>query len=86
MSGDSRIKLRLLFALLLVVLAGVLIVQNVEPMAVRFLFVTVSMPKAALLVITLLAGVAIGILLALTLSGARRSASFQHPEIEPPQQ
>ncbi len=43
-------------------LAGVLILQNTESVDTRLLFVTVSMPRAALLLATLLAGFALGVL------------------------
>jgi len=84
--ADSRSKFKLLLAFLLVVLVAVLIIQNVEPMAVRFLFITVIMPRAALLAITLLAGIAIGILISLALGGHRSDRRLKDLEIEPPRQ
>lgn len=84
MFKDSRTKVKLLIALLLVVLAGVLIAQNVEPMAVQFLFITLIMPRAALLTITLLVGVAIGILISLILSGRRLGTKLKHLEVDSP--
>ncbi|HET98055.1 MAG TPA: DUF1049 domain-containing protein [Desulfurivibrio alkaliphilus] len=86
MLADSRSKFKLLLAFLLVVLVAVLIIQNVEPMAVRFLFITVIMPRAALLAITLLAGIAIGILISLALGGHRSDRRLKDLEIEPPRQ
>ncbi|MFH7319735.1 lipopolysaccharide assembly protein LapA domain-containing protein [Desulfurivibrio sp. D14AmB] len=86
MLADSRSKFKLLLALLLVALVAVLIIQNVEPTEVRFLFITVIMPRAALLAITLLAGIAIGILISLALSGHRSDRRLKHLEIEPPSQ
>lgn len=67
----NRVKLKLVAALALAVLAIVVIAQNVEPVTVQLLFVSVTMPRAALLAITLLVGVAIGILISLSLAGRR---------------
>lgn len=49
----------------LLALAIVWILQNRGPVQTRFLFVSVIMPQSALLAITLLAGIAGGLLLAL---------------------
>ncbi len=62
-------KAKLLAAALLAVLSIVWILQNQGPVQTKFLFVTVTMPQPALLAIILLAGVAMGILLALSQSG-----------------
>lgn len=64
-------KIKLIAVLALVLLAGTWIFQNREIVQTKLLFFTVTMPQSALLAITLLAGVAIGILLAWTLSGKR---------------
>jgi len=53
----------------LIVLAIIWILQNGGSVQTKFLFVTVSMPQPALLAITLLVGVAAGILLALNQTG-----------------
>lgn len=58
-------KLKLIAMLGLVVLAIIWILQNRDPVQTRFLFVSVIMPQSALLAITLLAGIAAGILIAL---------------------
>ena len=62
-------KIRLMAAVCLAVLAVIWILQNGGPVQTKFLFVTVTMPQSALLAITLLVGVAAGILLALGLPG-----------------
>jgi len=49
----------------MLVLIIVWILQNREPVQVRFLFVSVMMPQAVMLVITLLAGIATGMLVSL---------------------
>ena len=51
--------------LFLAVLAVVLILQNTETVTTRMLFVTIGMPLAALLALTLLIGFAGGVLVAL---------------------
>ena len=58
-------NLRLYVAIALAVLAIVLILQNLEPVETRLLFVTMVMPRAALLAVTMLIGIATGVLLSL---------------------
>jgi len=69
-------RLRLIVAFGLVVLAIIWILQNTGAVQTRFLFVTVTMPQAALLAITILIGVGAGILLGLARvgTGARTSS------------
>ena len=62
-------KIKLMVAVGLLVLAIIWILQNGGPVQTKFLFITVTMPQSALLAITMLAGVAAGILLALDMSG-----------------
>lgn len=81
----TRVKLKIVAAFILAVLAIVIIVQNVEPVAVQILFVTVTMPRAALLAITLLVGIAIGILISLGLTGRRVVAGQEILELREPQ-
>jgi len=64
-------KIRLIVLLGLAVLAVIWILQNGGSVQTKFLFATVTMPQPALLAITLLVGVAAGILLALGQSGKR---------------
>lgn len=58
-------KIKLVTLMILAVLAVVLILQNTQAVATRLLFVTVSMPLAALLALTLLVGFAAGVLAAI---------------------
>ncbi len=58
-------KFKLIALLILAVLAIILILQNREVVDTRLLFVTVSMPVAALLALTLLLGFAGGVLVAM---------------------
>lgn len=59
---DTVSKPRLIAALLLAILAIVLVLQNTEPVETRLLFMTVTMPRAVLLLLTTLVGFAIGLL------------------------
>lgn len=61
-------RAKLIIAFILVVLVLVIVLQNTAPMETHFLFVTVTMPRAAFFGITFLIGVAVGILIALGLS------------------
>ncbi len=58
-------RLKLAALLVLAVLAIVLVLQNTQGVVTRLLFVSVSMPLAALLALVLLIGFAGGILAAL---------------------
>jgi uncharacterized integral membrane protein len=73
-------KIRLIAAAVLALLAVIWILQNGGPVQTKFLFVTVTMPLPALLAITLLLGVAAGILLALGLSGKWPRKDKQSPD------
>ena len=61
-------KLKLSAALVLIVIVLIVVFQNTEPVETRLLFVTITMSRAALLAITMLIGVAAGILAALSLA------------------
>ncbi len=62
-------RLKLIAVVALVVLIVIWILQNGGTVQTKFLFTTVAMPQSALLAITLLVGIAAGILVALNLSG-----------------
>ena len=64
-------KLKLITALALVLLTLVVVLQNTEPVATRFLFISFTMPRAALLAVTFLVGAAAGILLSFGLTSKR---------------
>jgi uncharacterized integral membrane protein len=66
-------KLKLIGALTAVLLSVIVILQNTQPVQTKFLLVTITMPNAVLLGITLLIGIALGILVSLTLSGKRKT-------------
>ena len=64
-------KAKLIAAFVLVVVALIVVLQNTQPVETKFLFVAVTMPRAALLAITMLIGIAVGMLIALGLSGRK---------------
>ncbi len=53
-------KIKFYASLLILLLAAVIFLQNTETVDTRILFFTVSMPRAALLIISLLTGFAAG--------------------------
>lgn len=61
-------KIKLYSALTLIIMVLIVILQNTEPVETRLLFATIIMPRAALIAVTLLIGIAAGILIALSLS------------------
>ena len=60
-------KIKLYSAVILILLVLIVILQNTEPVATRLLFVTLTMPRAALLALTFLVGAATGVFLTLSL-------------------
>ena len=62
-------KIKLYTGLVLLAAFLILVFQNTQAVETKFLFMTMTMPRAALLAITMLIGVFIGILMALALSG-----------------
>jgi putative membrane protein len=64
-------RLKLIAALTAVLLSIIVILQNTQPVETKFLFATITMPNAALLGLTLLIGIAVGIVVALALFGKR---------------
>lgn len=61
-------RIKVIAILIAVILGAIVILQNTQPVETRFLFARIIMPNAVLLGITLLIGVAIGLLVALTIS------------------
>ncbi len=62
---DRRVQVKLIVAVVLVVLTVIVVLQNTAPVETRILFITVEMPRAALLALTLLIGMLVGTLLTL---------------------
>ena len=65
-------KVKLIILLVLAALAIILVLQNTQAVDTRLFFVTVTMPRAALLILTLLMGFACGILTALAVGHKRK--------------
>lgn len=61
-------KLKGSLAVVLILLVLIVVFQNREPVETKFLFASITMPQAALLSVTLLIGIAVGMLLSLGLS------------------
>ncbi|MBC8329648.1 MAG: DUF1049 domain-containing protein [Planctomycetes bacterium] len=57
-------KLKLITAAVLAVLVVILVMQNTTAVDTKILFITVTMPRALLLLLTWLIGIAVGLLLA----------------------
>lgn len=64
-------KVKIIGALVAVLLFVVVILQNTQSVETRFLFVTITMPNAALLGLTLLVGIGIGLVVALVVTAKR---------------
>ena len=56
------VKVKIIGAIILALLAIAVVVQNTESVETRLLLVTVTMPRALLLLVTLLIGVVVGAL------------------------
>lgn len=61
------VKLKVSLAVVLILLVLIVIFQNREPVETKFLFASIIMPRAALLTVTMLIGIAAGMLLSLGL-------------------
>lgn len=61
----KKTRLKLVIGFILVVLSIIVVLQNTTPVDTRILFITMTMPRAVLLFITLLVGIALGILIAM---------------------
>lgn len=71
--GVNRgVQVKLILAIVLVVLTVIVVLQNTAPVETRILFMTLEMPRAALLALTLLIGMLAGCLL--TLVAIRRGS------------
>lgn len=72
-------KVKFAVASALAVLVVILVLQNTESVETRFLFISVTMPRAALLALTMLIGVATGVLISLAVSARRAKSSTPPP-------
>ena len=64
--GERRLtnRIKIAVAVVVAILVIIVIFQNTEVMKTRLLFVTVEMPRALLLIVTLLLGVLLGLMTA----------------------
>ena len=58
-------KMKLIVIAILAILAAIIILQNVETVDTKILFLTISMPRAILLAVTWVIGLACGLLIPL---------------------
>ena len=65
------VRVKLIAGLVLVAVILVVVFQNKQPVETKLLFLTLTMPRAALLGLTMLIGIAVGILVTLGLSGRK---------------
>ena len=56
---------KLIVLLFLVIFLGIVLIQNLEPVKVHFLFITIEMPHILLLLLTAAGGFALGLFTAL---------------------
>ena len=73
-------KWKLIGALAAIALSVILILQNTQLVETRLLFIKITMPNAVLPGLTLLIGIAIGILAALATSRSRDRKKRQKPQ------
>ena len=66
-------KIKIIIATLLGILILIVVLQNTEAVETKLLFMSVTMPRAALLFGTLLVGFALGVLMAGRLVGSSRN-------------
>jgi uncharacterized integral membrane protein len=65
------VRAKLIAAFVLVLVGLIVVLQNTQPVEAKLLFMSVTMPIAALVALTMIIGMAIGILVALGLSGRK---------------
>ncbi|MBU0741187.1 LapA family protein [bacterium] len=71
-------RVKLIAALVSVPVVLVIVLQNTQPVETKFLFATLTMPRTALLAITMLIGIGVGMLIALGLSGKNPRITESH--------
>ena len=72
-------KFKIYAALVAVVLMAIVIAQNTAVVETKILFMTIAMPRAALLGVTLLSGVVVGIVLTLNWGRKRKPVTSSAP-------
>ncbi len=72
-------KFKIYASLVAAVLIAIIIAQNTAVVETKVLFVTIAMPRAALLAVTLLSGVVIGFVLALNWGRKKKPTEPSEP-------
>lgn len=73
----QKMNFKLMAGFILVVLFIIVVLQNTTPVETRLLFITLTMPRAVLLLITLLIGIALGLLISMYLTKRRDAKESQ---------
>jgi uncharacterized integral membrane protein len=60
-------KAKIIISIILIILGAIIILQNTAAVETKILFITITMPRAVLLLITGLVGYALGVITALSL-------------------
>jgi len=79
-------KLKLFFAALAAILILIVILQNMEAVETRLLFVSMTMPRAVLLAATFLIGFAVGVMTSTWIIRKRERKSAPPQKQPPPKQ
>ena len=79
------VKAKLIAALVLIAIVLVVVFQNTQPVETRILFMTLTMPRAALLAITMLIGIGVGILAALGILRRKPKTGKEPPKHSQPE-
>ena len=64
-------RVRIFVAVIVAILIVILVLQNTQTVETKLLFVSITMPRAVLLLVTLLVGFALGLITATWLSRTR---------------
>ena len=68
-------KAKILLLVILAILIIIVIVQNTQAVETKILFITVTMPRVVLLLVTLLVGFVLGLVTPFSLAGRKRRST-----------
>ncbi len=71
-------KIRLIVALVVTALIVIVILQNLQSVETRILFITIAMPRALLLLVVLLVGFALGVVSAERITGREKKKTHEN--------
>ncbi|MCZ6834601.1 MAG: lipopolysaccharide assembly protein LapA domain-containing protein [Planctomycetota bacterium] len=74
---------RLVALTVILVIAAITIVQNTQPVETKFLFLSFTMPRALLLMLTLLIGYVLGLSTAVYFSSTQRKKKLNENDEKP---